>query len=103
MKHYKFTAAEAIAWIRICRPGSIIGPQQHYMETQQSKMWMEGDMFRTRNQRGDSNNVIAPNITGDYNNINCSQTKFLAIILALLVFLFMQIFVLQTLCLRLNI
>ena len=32
MKHYKFTAAEAIAWLRICRPGSVIGPQQHYME-----------------------------------------------------------------------
>uniref|UniRef100_A0A665TLU3 protein-tyrosine-phosphatase n=1 Tax=Echeneis naucrates TaxID=173247 RepID=A0A665TLU3_ECHNA len=25
MKHFRFTAAEAIAWIRICRPGSIIG------------------------------------------------------------------------------
>lgn len=32
MKHYKFTHAEAIAWIRICRPGSIIGPQQHFLE-----------------------------------------------------------------------
>ena len=32
MKHYKLTAAEAIAWVRIARPGSIIGPQQHYME-----------------------------------------------------------------------
>ena len=32
MKHYKFTAAEAIAWIRICRPGSIIGPQQNFLE-----------------------------------------------------------------------
>uniref|UniRef100_A0A3P9CGI5 protein-tyrosine-phosphatase n=1 Tax=Maylandia zebra TaxID=106582 RepID=A0A3P9CGI5_9CICH len=24
MKHFRFTAAEAIAWIRVCRPGSII-------------------------------------------------------------------------------
>ena len=32
MKHYKFTAAEVMAWIRICRPGSIIGPQQNYLE-----------------------------------------------------------------------
>ncbi|KAM7378745.1 hypothetical protein PAMP_004344 [Pampus punctatissimus] len=32
MKHYRFTAAEAIAWIRICRPGSIIGPQQNFLE-----------------------------------------------------------------------
>ena len=27
MKHYRFTAAETIAWIRISRPGSIIGYQ----------------------------------------------------------------------------
>ncbi|CAF3398205.1 unnamed protein product [Rotaria sp. Silwood1] len=32
MKHYKFTAAEVIAWLRICRPGSVIGPQQNYLE-----------------------------------------------------------------------
>ena len=31
MKHQKFTAAECIGWLRICRPGSIIGPQQHFM------------------------------------------------------------------------
>lgn len=32
MKHYKFTAEEAIAWIRICRPGSIIGHQQSWLQ-----------------------------------------------------------------------
>uniref|UniRef100_A0A8C9XEP8 protein-tyrosine-phosphatase n=1 Tax=Sander lucioperca TaxID=283035 RepID=A0A8C9XEP8_SANLU len=32
MKHFRFTAAEAIAWNRICRPGSIIGPQQNFLE-----------------------------------------------------------------------
>lgn len=26
MKHYKFVAAEFIGWIRICRPGSVLGP-----------------------------------------------------------------------------
>ncbi|KFW90956.1 Dual specificity protein phosphatase CDC14A, partial [Phalacrocorax carbo] len=38
MKHYKFTHAEAIAWIRICRPGSIIGPQQHFLEEEQGRL-----------------------------------------------------------------
>jgi protein-tyrosine phosphatase len=33
MKHYGFTAREAIAWCRLCRPGSMIGPQQSYLET----------------------------------------------------------------------
>ena len=32
MKHYEMSAAETIAWIRIARPGSVLGPQQHYME-----------------------------------------------------------------------
>jgi cell division cycle 14 len=31
MKHFRFTAAEAIGWLRICRPGSIIGPQQQFL------------------------------------------------------------------------
>ena len=31
MKHYKFPAAAFIGWIRIVRPGSILGPQQHYL------------------------------------------------------------------------
>nr|CAD7429295.1 unnamed protein product [Timema monikensis] len=32
MKHYRFSACETIAWIRICRPGSIIGHQQLWLE-----------------------------------------------------------------------
>jgi cell division cycle 14 len=32
MKHYHFTAHETIAWIRMCRPGSIIGHQQQWLE-----------------------------------------------------------------------
>lgn len=31
MKHFKFPAAYFIGWIRIARPGSILGPQQHYL------------------------------------------------------------------------
>ena len=32
MSRYKLTAVEAIAWIRICRPGSILGKQQTWLE-----------------------------------------------------------------------
>lgn len=46
MKHYNFTHFEAIGWIRICRPGSIIGPQQHFLQEMQSNMWRAGDDFR---------------------------------------------------------
>eukprot|EP00961_Rhodomonas_salina_P298628 3938230-Rhodomonas_salina.1 len=31
MKHHNFTAEECIGWLRVCRPGSIIGPQQHWL------------------------------------------------------------------------
>jgi len=31
MKHYKFPARAFIAWNRICRPGSILGPQQQFL------------------------------------------------------------------------
>ncbi|XP_070256981.1 dual specificity protein phosphatase CDC14B isoform X3 [Myotis yumanensis] len=54
MKHYRMTAAEAIAWIRICRPGSVIGPQQQFLVTKQSNLWLEGDYFRQK-LRGQEN------------------------------------------------
>jgi cell division cycle 14 len=31
MKHYNFSAPETIAFLRIQRPGSVVGPQQHFM------------------------------------------------------------------------
>ncbi|XP_046429492.1 dual specificity protein phosphatase CDC14C-like isoform X2 [Neodiprion fabricii] len=36
MKHYHLTARETIAWIRICRPGSVIGHQQHWLEEKEA-------------------------------------------------------------------
>ncbi|KAH8328373.1 hypothetical protein KR067_008594 [Drosophila pandora] len=48
MKHYGFTALEAIAWLRLCRPGSVIGHQQQWMEDKQSWLWSEGERMRRR-------------------------------------------------------
>ena len=42
MKHFRMTAREATAWMRICRPGSVLGPQQQYLETLQGDMWQAG-------------------------------------------------------------
>jgi len=44
MKHYKFPASAFIGWIRICRPGSILGPQQHYLNEMQEKMFALGEL-----------------------------------------------------------
>lgn len=48
MKHYRFTAEELIGWLRVVRPGSIIGPQQQFMKELQPRMWREGELYRTR-------------------------------------------------------
>lgn len=48
MKHYHFTAAEAIGWMRICRPGMVIGPQQQYLEDIQNAMWYEGGALKMK-------------------------------------------------------
>lgn len=31
IKHYHFNAADFIGWIRLCRPGSVLGPQQYFL------------------------------------------------------------------------
>uniref|UniRef100_A0A9L0T2R1 protein-tyrosine-phosphatase n=1 Tax=Equus caballus TaxID=9796 RepID=A0A9L0T2R1_HORSE len=54
MKHYRMTAAETIAWVRICRPGSVIGPQQQFLVMKQTNLWLEGDYFRQK-LRGQEN------------------------------------------------
>lgn len=46
MKEWRFTANEAIAYIRICRPGSVIGPQQHFLREMEQRLWAFGDAQR---------------------------------------------------------
>uniref|UniRef100_A0A3P9BHM0 Cell division cycle 14B n=1 Tax=Maylandia zebra TaxID=106582 RepID=A0A3P9BHM0_9CICH len=66
MKHYRLTAAEAIAWIRICRPGSIIGPQQNFVEEKQNSLWAEGDVFREKmlNERENGKMAVTRILSG---------------------------------------
>uniref|UniRef100_A0A0A9XU25 protein-tyrosine-phosphatase n=1 Tax=Lygus hesperus TaxID=30085 RepID=A0A0A9XU25_LYGHE len=42
MKLYRMTASEAIAWMRICRPGCVIGQQQTWLEGKQLWAWEQG-------------------------------------------------------------
>ncbi|KAK9890163.1 hypothetical protein WA026_008968 [Henosepilachna vigintioctopunctata] len=46
IKHYKFSADEAIAWIRICRPGSVIGHQQAWLHAKEKQLWSAGELHR---------------------------------------------------------
>lgn len=46
MKHYQFPARAFIGWIRICRPGSIIGKQQQYLVDSEVEMFQAGEFLR---------------------------------------------------------
>ncbi|GLI67909.1 hypothetical protein VaNZ11_012235 [Volvox africanus] len=46
MKHYRFTAEEVIGYIRVCRPGSVIGPQQNFLREMEGRIWHEGELYR---------------------------------------------------------
>ena len=48
MKHYGFTAEEAMGWIRVARPGSVLGPQQHYLLHKHAVMKANLEMMRAR-------------------------------------------------------
>ena len=62
---YGFTASEAIAFMRIVRPGSVVGPQQQYMYLKQLEWakWAVADEIR-KNQREQTitvtTTVVAP-------------------------------------------
>ncbi|XP_011496073.1 PREDICTED: dual specificity protein phosphatase CDC14A-like [Ceratosolen solmsi marchali] len=57
MKHYKMTAREAIAWLRICRPGSVIGYQQLWLEEMEISLLRAGRRFRYK-YYGDENFIL---------------------------------------------
>lgn len=40
------SAREAIAWIRICRPGSVVGVQQLFLESIEHWLKYEGSFFK---------------------------------------------------------
>lgn len=42
MKHYRIPAAAFIGWIRICRPGSVLGPQQQWLNKMQERQFKLG-------------------------------------------------------------
>ena len=59
MKEWRFTANEAIAYIRICRPGSVIGPQQHFLRQMEERLWAFGDAQRAAAARREYASSVA--------------------------------------------
>ena len=52
MKHFSCTTTEIISWLRLCRPGSVIGPQQNFLQEMEKRMHREGDAFRKQHGMG---------------------------------------------------
>lgn len=73
MKHYRMTAPEVIGWMRICRPGCVIGPQQQFLQDLEPIMWQEGDMMRL--EKGISLPPISSNAVENNDNDNSNNKK----------------------------
>jgi cell division cycle 14 len=52
MKHFGVTTPEIISWLRLCRPGSVIGPQQNFLSDMEKRMHREGEAHRRRGAAG---------------------------------------------------
>ncbi len=48
MKHHGFSARAAMGWLRVVRPGSVIGAQQQYLCDSEPAIRAAGDAFRRR-------------------------------------------------------
>jgi len=73
LKHYKFPADAFIGYIRICRPGSVLGPQQQYLCEIQDKMFKIGDAYRKKHNLTDELCLKLDNL--NINEKNLKQSK----------------------------
>ncbi|CAM6084333.1 unnamed protein product [Calypogeia fissa] len=55
MKHYRFSCNEVLGYLRIVRPGSVIGPQQHFLRDMQQRLWRAGDIMRQQLAQANAN------------------------------------------------
>jgi protein-tyrosine phosphatase len=62
MKHHQLTASECIGWLRICRPGSVIGPQQYYLHKQQPLLWAQAPPSTQRRLPASATTTTAPTL-----------------------------------------
>jgi protein-tyrosine phosphatase len=51
MKHHGFTGQAAMGWLRIVRPGSVIGPQQQFLCEKEALIRRTGEQFRRTGPR----------------------------------------------------
>lgn len=59
MKHYQISAEAFIGWIRIARPGSVLGPQQYYLPQVEHK-YVHGSPQKTYNRSNNNHLEMSP-------------------------------------------
>lgn len=60
IKHLDFNAAEATAWCRLCRYGSIIGVQYKFLERHESVLKLMGLQYKKLNNYQSNCNFLRP-------------------------------------------
>lgn len=60
MHKHGFSAREAIAWCRICRPGSIVGAQQHFLVVKERELRSSSSTDPIANVRGAHKGLMEP-------------------------------------------
>jgi len=64
MKHHFFSARGFIGWCRLCRPGSVLGPQQEYLVAMQASMFQAGELLRGAMRPPRPSQKLLPGDTG---------------------------------------
>jgi hypothetical protein len=64
MKHHRFTAREAIGWLRIVRPGSVIGPQQQFLVDKGAVLRRAGERFSVDGAPASTSDTAAAGMSG---------------------------------------
>lgn len=79
MKNYKFYAADFIGYIRICRPGSILGPQQQFLVDKQYYFHQKSEfspIYKTASYLVEDFHKRRENLLyQDFDNLNLSKTS----------------------------
>jgi cell division cycle 14 len=52
IKHLNYSVRESVAWNRVCRPGSVVGPQQQFLCSIEDKLRSEGALYREKRAMG---------------------------------------------------
>ncbi|KAF1330806.1 Dual specificity protein phosphatase, partial [Globisporangium splendens] len=59
MKHFQFTAPEAVAWLRFRRPGSVSRAHKLLLERLQTRLWHDGDACQRLESQSRTSNASA--------------------------------------------